>query len=351
MEFIKASKLKEKPKNTNLKFGSVFTDYMLEMDYDQGKWSAPLICPYHDLTMSPATLCLHYGQGIFEGCKAFKNNQGEITLFRIDDNLARMNLSADRMCMPRLDVELVKQALIELIKLEKDWIPVADGCSLYIRPTMVATDVGVGVRPGLQYKFFVILSPVGAYLHGIDCPSTIRIEDHYVRAAIGGTGEAKCMGNYATSLLAVDKAKKDGYDEVLWLDAAEHKYIEEVGAMNVIFVVDGKVITPALNGSILRGITRDSVLKILRNEGIEVEERRISVEELITAHKAGKFTEMFGVGTAAVVSPVSVLAYKGVDYRINDGKVGEISKLAYYKLDDIRTRKTPDKFNWLTIVK
>lgn len=351
MKIIQTQVLKKKPDDyTHIKFGSVFTDYMLEMDYQDGKWGEMVIRPYEDFMMSPATMCLHYGQGIFEGAKAFRNQQGKVTLFRIDDNLNRMNLSARRMCMPEFDTQEVKKGLLQLIAMEKEWVPNQEGTALYIRPSMIATEAALGVKVSSKYKLFIIMSPVGPYLQGIEGTSKILIEDQYVRAAVGGTGEAKCIGNYAAGMYPTYLAKQKGYAEVLWLDAAEHKYIEEVGTMNVMLVIDGKVYTPALTGSILRGITRDSAMKILRESNIEIKEEHISVDFMLKAHAEGRFTEMFGVGTAAVISPIGMLHYKGKDYELNGNKSGPVAKMIYKKLDDIRKLKVADKYNWLTVL-
>lgn len=350
MRFIKADVLKEKPSIKGLRFGTVFTDYMLEMDYKDGKWGEIVICPYHNFDLAPSTMCLHYGQGIFEGCKAYRNDDGKVALFRINDNLKRMNRSAARMCMPQFDAEEVKAALIELIRMQKDWIPVEAGSSLYVRPSMIATEEAVGVNVSSTYKFFIILSPVGPYLHGIDTAGKIWVEDTYVRASVGGTGEAKCIGNYAAGMLATHEALKKGYEQVLWLDAKEHKYIEEVGTMNVMFVIDNEVVTPSLNGSILRGITRHSVIKVLREAGFTVREERIWIDDILRAQRKGKLTEMFGVGTAAVISPVGCIGYQGVDYQIGTGQPGDIARFAYTRLEQIRKLKCEDTFGWMTII-
>ncbi|MFI3229872.1 MAG: branched-chain amino acid aminotransferase [Bacillota bacterium] len=338
---------KAKPDFSKLGFGKYFTDHMLVMDYENGAWKEPEIVPYGDFNLDPSTTVLHYGQGIFEGLKAYKNKEGQITMFRPTANFKRMNKSAARLCMPAIDEELVLESLKELIKLESDWIPTAEGTSLYIRPSYVGTDPALGVHPSHSYKFFIILSPVGSYYANGLTPTKILIEDKFVRASIGGTGEAKCIGNYAASLLAADMAEQKGYEQVLWLDAAERKYIEEVGAMNMFMVIDGVVKTPALVGSILPGITRDSVITMLKSEGIPVEECRISVEELAEAYKSGKLTEAFGSGTAAVISPVGLMGYKGEDMILNNGKMGEISTLLYNKLTGIQYGKLEDKFDWV----
>lgn len=347
MKIVNVKEKKIKPDFNNLGFGKYFTDYMLVMEYDNGAWSEPCICPNKEFSLDPSTTCLHYGQGIFEGLKAYKDENGTITMFRPTDNIKRMNNSAKRLCMPELDEKTVYEALKELVLLEKDWIPVGGGRSLYIRPTMIGTEPVLGVHASRKYKFFVILSPVGSYYaHGL-APTKIYVENEYVRAPIGGTGEAKCMGNYAASLLAGELANKKGYDQVLWLDAKKRKNIEEVGSMNMFFVFGKTVVTPALCGSILPGITRDSIIKMLRADGYEVQERTVTIDEVVKAAKKGKLTEAFGSGTAAVVSPVGVLSYKGEDIVINDNIMGPITKYAYDKLTGIQNGKIKDDFGWV----
>ena len=341
---------KVKPDFTKLGFGKYFTDHMLIMDYKDGKWCEPEIVPYQSFNLDPSTCVLHYGQGIFEGLKAYKNADGKITMFRPYDNFKRMNRSAERLCMPTIDVEKMVEWLKELIMVDEEWIPTAPGTALYIRPTMVATDAMLGVHPGHTYRFFIILSPVGSYYPNGLQPTKILVEKDYVRAPLGGTGEAKCMGNYAASLLAGDIANKKGYEQVLWLDSNEHKYVEEVGAMNMFFVFDGVVKTPALVGSILPGITRDSVLKILRAEGKPVEECRISVDEIVKMNEEGKLNEAFGSGTAAVISPVGVLNIAGEDKVINNFEMGPITAYLYDRLTGIQYGRYEDPFGWVVKV-
>lgn len=341
---------KAKPDFTKLGFGKYFTDHMLIMDYADGAWREPEIVPYQQFNLDPSTCVLHYGQGIFEGLKAYKNAEGKITMFRPYDNFKRMNRSAERLCMPTIDVDMIVDALKELIMVDQEWIPTAPGTALYIRPTMVATDAMLGVHPGHTYRFFIILSPVGSYYPNGLQPTKILVEKEYVRAPLGGTGEAKCMGNYAASLLAGDIANKKGYEQVLWLDSNEHKYVEEVGAMNMFFVFDGVVKTPALVGSILPGITRDSVLQILRSEGKPVEEARISVDEIVKMNAEGKLNEAFGSGTAAVISPVGVLNINGEDVKINNFEMGPITSYLYDKLTGIQYGRYPDTFGWIVKV-
>ena len=338
---------KVKPDFTKLGFGKYFTDHMLVMYYHNGAWEEPEIVPYDAFAMDPCTNVLHYGQGIFEGLKAYKTPDGKITTFRPYENFNRMNRSAQRLCMPQLDVDLMVDCLKKLVEIEQDWIPTAPGTSLYIRPTMIANDKALGVHAAHDYIFFIILSPVGSYYANGLAPTKILVEDTYVRATPGGTGEAKCMGNYAASILAGEIANQKGYDQVLWLDGVERKYVEEVGSMNIVFVIDGVVVTPALVGSILPGITRKSTLEVLRKAGYKVEERRISIEEVIQAHKDGKLNEVFGTGTAAVISPVGVLNYKGVDYVINNNEMGEISRYAYDTITGIQYGRIKDEFGWI----
>ncbi len=350
MKITLTKQKKVKPDYSKLGFGKYFTDHMLVMDYRDGKWQEPEIVPYQPFSLDPSTCVLHYGQGIFEGLKAYKDGNGKITLFRPYDNFRRMNRSAERLCMPTLDVEETVENLKKLVMIDEDWIPTAPGTALYIRPTMIAIDPMLGVHPGHSYRFFIILSPVGSYYEAGLTPTKIMIEDQYVRAPLGGTGEAKCMGNYAASLLAGDIANKKGYEQVLWLDAKEHKYVEEVGAMNMFFVFDGVVKTPALVGSILPGITRDSVIRVLEHEGMPVEECRISVDDIRTAIKNGHMNEAFGSGTAAVISPVGVLGIDGVDWTINNFEMGKITSFLYDKLTGIQTGRYPDPFGWVVKV-
>ena len=327
MKITMVKERKQKPDFSKLGFGKYFTDHMLVMEYDaaKGGWSEPEIVPYEDFRVDPACCSLHYGQGIFEGLKAYKNAEGKITMFRPRDNFIRMNRSAERLCMAQLDIDVVLDALTELVKLEAEWIPTAPGTALYIRPFMFGSEAFLGVHPSKKFIFTIILSPVGSYYeHGLE-PTKLIVETELTRASKGGTGEAKCMGNYACSLLAGERAQKKGYDQVLWLDGAEKKYVEEVGSMNMVFVIDGTVVTPMLDGSILRGITRDSALTVLRKYGYKVEERHLPIDEVVEAYKNGKLNEAFGTGTAAVISPVGTITYKDLTMVINDGKMGKIT--------------------------
>lgn len=339
---------KEKPNDENLTFGTVFTDHMFIMDYSEGKgWYDPRIVPYQSITLDPASMIFHYGQTVFEGLKAYATDDGSIQLFRPRSNFKRLNESNERMVIPPVDEEFSLTALKKLLEVEKDWVPKAEGTSLYIRPFIISTDAYLGVRPSKHYKFMIILSPVGAYYkEGIN-PVKIAVENEYVRAVIGGTGEAKTAGNYAASLKAQEVVEAQGFTQVLWLDGVEKKYIEEVGSMNVFFKIDGEVITPALTGSILHGITRDSVIKLLEHWNVPLVERKISMEELATAHEEGRLEEAFGTGTAAVISPIGQLNWQGKNYTINNGVTGEISRKLYETLTGIQYGKVDDPFDWI----
>ena len=348
MQIIRAEKLKEKPADqSKLGFGKIFTDYMLTMRYKNGAWDEPRIEPYGPVAFDLATTVFHYAQGIFEGLKAFRNEAGEVRVFRPEENFKRMNRSAERMCIPQIDEKKVLEGMFELLRLEKDWIPTAPGTALYIRPSIIATNVALGVHASSEYLFFIILSPVGSYYaHGL-APTRLLVEDYYTRATVGGTGEAKCIANYAVSLKAGEEAEKKGFDQVLWLDANEKKYVEEVGSMNMFFVIDGEVVTPELVGSILPGITRKSSIELLRAHGYKVSERRVSIDEVIEAQKKGTLNEAFGTGTAAVISPVGMMEYKGTDYVVNGGEMGEITKWLYDTITGIQTGRLPDPFGWV----
>lgn len=353
MKIIKRETLKQKPSpDAELGFGHYFTDYMFTMKYTQGEgWHDPVIEPNEPQRFDLGTSIFHYAQGIFEGMKAFIQPDGSIAVFRPEENWARMNRSAERMCIPQFPADVAEEGLEELLKLEKDWIPTKPGTALYIRPTIVATRVMLGVHASTEYLFFIILSPVGSYYaHGLE-PTKLLVEDFYVRSAIGGTGEAKCLGNYAASMKAGEEAEKKGFDQVLWLDAKDKKYVEEVGSMNMFFVINGEVVTPALVGSILPGITRKSCLQVLRDKGYPVSERRISIDEVIEASKNGTLDEAFGTGTAAVISPVGLIRYRDEDYVINGGKMGEITKMLYDTITGIQYGKLEDVYGWRKIIR
>lgn len=339
---------KSKPTNeAELGFGDIFTDHMFLMDFKAGKgWYDPRIVPYGDFKIDPAAMALHYGQEIFEGLKAYHGQDDGIYLFRPKSNLSRFNRTASRLCMPELDIDLALEGMVKLVLTERDWIPQAEGTSLYIRPTMIATEPHLGVRPANQYLFFIIVGPVGAYYKEGFNPIKIYVEGEYVRAAVGGTGAIKAAGNYAASLLAAEKAKAKGFTQVLWLDAAERKYVEEVGTMNMFFVIGDEVITAPLNGSILPGITRDSAIRMINDWGIRMSERSLSIDEVISAAKGGDLKEAFGTGTAAVVSPVGQITFKNEDFIISDGKTGELSQRLYNEIFDIQYAKKEDPYGW-----
>ncbi|MBQ3109035.1 MAG: branched-chain amino acid aminotransferase [Clostridia bacterium] len=343
---------KAKPQDeSKLGFGKIFTDHMFIMEYEAGKgWMNPRIEPYHALALDPASTVLHYGQEIFEGLKAYRAEDDRILMFRAKDNCRRLNRSADRMCMPEIDVDFNFKAMQMLVDIERDWVPHSEGTSLYLRPTMIANDIGLGVHAAKHYVYYVICAPSGAYYPQGLAPIKIRVEDRYIRAVEGGTGEAKTGGNYAASIKAGDEAEAQGYAQVLWLDGAERKYIEEVGAMNMMFVIDDTLVTAALHGSILPGITRDSVLTLAREMGLKVEERKLSVDELMDAARTGRLKEAFGTGTAAVVSPVGWLTYKDETVQVQDGGIGELTMKFYNTLTSIQWGKSEDTHDWVSVV-
>lgn len=332
-------------------FGRTFTDYMFTMEYTvKSGWHNAEIKPYQPLMLDPAANVLHYGQEVFEGQKAYKSPTDEILLFRPQENARRINYSLKRMCMPEIPEDIFLQAECELLKLEERWIPRAVGASLYIRPAVIATEAALGVKPADSYLFFIILSPVGPYFQEGFNPVGLWVSDNYTRAAQGGTGEAKTGGNYAGTLLASKIAKDKGCSQVLWLDAVEHKYIEEVGAMNIFFIIDNKLVTPKLSGSILQGITRKSVLQIAEDLGIVPEERQISIDELIEGIEKKKTTEAFGAGTAAVISPVGRINYKDKEYVISP-ETGPWAKKFFDTLTGIQYGEKEDKYGWSYKVK
>lgn len=337
----------EKPDQAKLGFGQYFTDHMFIMDYTAGQgWHDPRIVPYGPMLLDPSIMILHYGQATFEGLKAYKTPDGDVQLFRPAANMHRMNISNERLCIPLLDEEFAVEAIKALVALDKDWIPAAEGTSLYIRPFVIATEPHLGVHPSATYKFIVIMSPVGSYYpEGIN-PVKIYVESNYVRAVKGGLGFTKTPGNYAASIKAQEEAQHKGYTQVLWLDGIEKKYIEEVGTMNVFFKLDGEVVTPALEGSILAGITRDSTIKLLKHWGIPVTERKISIQELCEASDQGKLEEAFGTGTAAVISPIGELTYEDKTLTINNGKTGEIAAKIYNTITGIQSGVVEDPFGW-----
>jgi branched-chain amino acid aminotransferase len=349
---LPAEKMKAKiDDQSQLGFGKYFTDRMLMIEWKAKEgWCDARIEPYAPFVLDPACLVFHYAQEIFEGLKAYKWADGRIALFRPEMNARRFNQSGDRLCLPPIPEELFLKGIEELVSLERDWIPTASGTSLYIRPTLIAVEPVLGVKPSDHYYFYVILSPVGAYYAAGFNPVNILVEDHYVRAVQGGTGEAKTGGNYASSLKAGLEAKKKGYDQVLWLDGKERRYIEEVGAMNMFFAYGTHIVTAPLDGSILSGITRDSVLKLAPTLGFTVEERLIDVNDLMTDIRAGKVTEAFGSGTAAVITPVANLCYKDDVLQLTSGKVGAVTQKLYDTLTGIQTGKLKDEFGWVKFV-
>ncbi|MGI6152595.1 MAG: branched-chain amino acid aminotransferase [Christensenellaceae bacterium] len=349
IKFTQAAELKNKPKDeTKLGFGQIFTDYMFVMRYSEGKgWYDAQIKPYEYFSISPAATVLHYAQEVFEGLKAYRTKSGNINLFRAADNFKRMSNSSLRLAMPDFDEKFVHDALKELVRIDKEWVPGAEATSLYIRPTYIGVDPFIGVRAAHDYIFYIIMSPVGAYYANGLAPIKILVEKEYTRSSRGGTGFAKTGGNYAASLMAGKEAQEKGCDQVLWLDAKDRKYVEEVGSMNMFFVINNRLVTPPLDGTILPGITRDSVIKIARNQGIEVEERAISIEEVIETAKAGDMTEAFGTGTAAVVSPVGEFLYGNESVVVAGGEMGAMSQKFYDTLTGIQYSDDMDKYGWV----
>jgi branched-chain amino acid aminotransferase len=344
--------LKDKPDQHNLGFGKYFTDHMFLMDWTSEEgWHDARIVPYGALPTDPATMVLHYAQETFEGLKAYRDTEGNVQLFRPEMNAQRMINSNRRLCMAELPVDMFVEAVEAIVKYEEDWIPTLPETSLYIRPFMYAAQPGVGVHPANHYIFCIILSPVGNYYpEGVN-PVKIWVEDEYVRAVKGGTGFTKCGGNYAASIAAQVKAEEHGYTQVLWLDGVHRKYVEEVGTMNAMFKIDGKIVTAPLEGSVLPGVTRDSIITILKDWGYTVEERLLSIDELIEASKTGKLEEAFGTGTAAVISPIGQLYYQGEEFVINDFKTGELTQKLYDTLTGIQWGKVEDKYGWVRKVK
>lgn len=332
---------------SSLGFGKVFTDHMFVMNYTEGTgWHDARIVPFENLSLSPAAMVYHYGQEMFEGMKAYRGENDKIYLFRPDMNAKRTNDTNKRLCIPQIPEEDFVQAVKAVVDVDRDWVPHAEGTSLYIRPFIIATDEFLGVAPSKTYLFIIILSPSGAYYSSGLAPVGIWIEDEYVRAVKGGMGFAKTGGNYAASLIAQVKAHDAGFSQVLWLDGVERKYIEEVGAMNIFFKIDGKIVTPMLNGSILPGITRNSVINLCKHWGYDVEERKISVDELLEAQHSGKLEEVFGTGTAAVISPVGKLRYKDEVMTIGDGNIGPVSQKIYDVITSLQWGKSEDPFGW-----
>ncbi|MBP1564692.1 MAG: branched-chain amino acid aminotransferase [Oscillospiraceae bacterium] len=347
IELTKSPKAKPTDES-NLGFGHIFTDHMFIMDYETGKgWHDARIVPYGPLDLMPSAMCLHYAQEVFEGLKAYRTANDEIQLFRPEENFKRLNVSNQRLVIPEIDPEFCVEALNKLVNIEKDWVPHTDGASLYIRPFIIACDPFLGVRPADTYKFIIILSPSGAYYSTGLNPVSIYVEQNYVRAVQGGMGFTKTGGNYAASLAGQDEAHKQNYSQVLWLDGIEKKYVEEVGSMNIFFIIDGELVTPELQGSILSGITRKSVIELAKSWGLKVSERRIAIQEVADAYDAGKLDEVFGTGTAAVISPVGTLKWGDKVMTINDNKIGPVSQKIYDTMTGMQYGKLEDKFGWI----
>jgi len=346
VEEIKKSRLGEVALE-NLGFGKVFSDYMLEANYADGEWKSVVIKPFGPLSLSPSLAALHYGQAIFEGVKAYKMADGKIGIFRPDENFKRFNISAARMNMPQVPEEIFLGGLKQLVELDKDWVPSGSDYSMYIRPFMFSTDDMLGVRPSDSYTFIILLSPSAPYFAA---PMKILVEENYTRAATGGVGFAKNAGNYGASMIAATEAKKHGFDQVLWTDASEHKWLQEVGMMNVFFKINNEVVTPSLEeGTILHGITRKSVITLLQEMGMPVTERKINIDNVVAAYKAGTLQEVFGTGTAAVIAPIQLLHYKGLDMPMNIDSY-ETSKAIRQQLEKIRSGEVADSHGWMTIV-
>jgi branched-chain amino acid aminotransferase len=327
-----------------LEFGKVYSDHMFIADYSNGQWNRERIEPYENLAMSPGCAVLHYGQSVFEGLKAYKNEAGEILIFRPFDNFKRINLSAERMCIPPVSEEMFMGGLTELLKLDHEWIPRQPGFSLYIRPFIFALDEYIGIRPSDSYKFIIFTCPVGAYYSK---PVKVKIETYYSRTVEGGTGFAKAAGNYAASLLPMVESQKQGYEQLIWTDGKTHRFIEESGTMNVMFVIDGTLVTAPIGNTILKGITRDSVLTLARDWGIKVEERPITVDEVMSAIKAGKMEEAFGTGTAATIAQITSIGYEGADYELPPVDNRYFSNKVFRMLENIKFGKAEDKFGWM----
>lgn len=342
---------KEKPQADKLQFGKTFTDHMFIMDYSAGLgWHDARIIPYQNISLSPSAMIFHYGQSVFEGLKAYVTPDKKALLFRPNQNFKRLNKSNDRLCIPHVDEDLALQALQQLIQIDRDWIPTVADTSLYIRPFIISTESYLGVAPSTNYQFIIILSPVGSYYKEGLSPVKISVENEFVRAVAGGTGTAKTGGNYASSLKAQQISGDKGYSQVLWLDGVERKYIEEVGSMNIFFKIDGEVVTPSVNGSILEGITRKSILQLLRYWNVPVTERRISIDEIKQAYADGKLEEAFGTGTAAVIAPVGELFWNNEKMTINNGQTGQVAQKLYDTLTGIQTGTMEDPFGWVVEV-
>ena len=328
-------------------FGTSFTDHMFVMDYHEGQgWHDPRIVPYGGFDLAPATSMLHYGQAIFDGLKAFWGDDGRIRLFRPDAHAARVNRSAEALCIPKMDPEMIVQSFLRLVDVDRAWVPHARGTAIYLRPTIIASESFIGVRPAKSYLYFLILSPVGSLYAEGQAPVSLLATEEFTRAAPGGLGAAKTPANYAASLMAAEHAKKQGFTQVLWLDGVERRWLEEVGTMNLMVKIDGKIRTPPLGGTILPGVTRDSALALMRDWGLDVAEAPISIEELIAAVGDGTLEEMWGTGTAAVISPVGMFGYRGEKYQVSDGQPGALTRRLYAAITDIQYGAAPDPHGW-----
>ena len=351
ISITRSKKLKSKPDPSTLKFGQTFTDHMFIMEYFEGQgWVDPRIVPYGPISLDPSSKVLHYGQEIFEGLKAYRHADGSPVLFRPEMNYQRMNVSCERMCIPSFDEDFALAATRKLVEIDADWIPNAPGTSLYIRPFIFACDNVIGIGPGAQYIFMIIMSPVGPYFGEKLSAIKINVETEYVRASKGGVGFAKTGGNYASALLATKKAHQAGFAQVLWLDGVERRYIEEVGAMNIFFNIDGEIITPSLEGTILAGVTRNSCIQVLKSKGIKVTERRICIDELQQHMRAKRLKEVFGSGTAAVITPIGGIQIGKDFWEVANGEAGEVTKMLYDTITGIQTGAVADSFGWIVRV-
>ena len=347
IEVIRTAAPKPKPADSSLQFGRTFTDHMFVMHYDEGRgWHTPRITPYQPFTLDPASSVLHYAQSVFDGLKAFRGRDDVVRLFRAPSHAARLNRSCERLCIPPMDPAMIEESFRALVALERDWVPRLPGTALYLRPTVIAADTYLGVHPSHSYIYFLILSPVGAYYAEGMNPVKILVSETQVRAVKGGLGDVKCSGNYAASLFAAEQAHRQGYTQVLWLDGVHHRYIDEVGTMNIMLKIGDEVITPPLSGTILAGVTRDSVLTLARDWGLRVSERAITIDEVVQAASAGTLEEMWGTGTAAVVSPVGELGYQGRPIVINDGRIGALTARLYEAITAIQYGLAPDVHGW-----
>ena len=351
IRITKTTNKKDKPKDKDLAFGNVFTDHMFVADFQEEKgWYDPRVEPYGPFPLDPATAVLHYGQSLFEGLKAFRGRDGKIRLFRPQKHVERLNRTAQRMTIPPIEPDLILKSWTTLVDVDRDWVPSSVGTSLYIRPTVIASEPFLGVRPAKQYLYYVIVSPVGPYYPEGLAPTKIKVIDNYVRAVAGGLGEAKTSANYAASLYAAEEAKHEGFTQVLWLDGVQHKYIEEVGTSNIMLKIADEVITPPLAGTILAGVTRDTSLALLRSWGVRVAERPITIDEVVAAADKGSLQEVWATGTAAVISPVGELAYKGRRIVVNQGRIGATAQKLYDTIVAIQYGEAPDPHGWTLVV-